>query len=613
MLINKELLYVSRSKKVTFWLIVVLGFASAIFTLIQAYLLSRIIHNVFIEKYSLQNVIFFIYIFIIFSALKALTIFFQNTFSHSFSAFAKDFFRKDLLKKIPFFLLLNKRTEYAVNVFLSGVDRLENYFAKFLPQFFLAILIPLFYLIIILPIDFISGIIFIFTAPIIPLFMFLIGSIAEKMSQKQWKTLRLLSAYFFDVIQGLPTIKLFNRSKEVFKKIEEVTDIFRIKTLSVLKIAFISALVMELTSTISVAIVAVAIGLRLLSGNFYFADALFILFLAPEFYLPMRQLGISYHSALDGLSAFDSIKEILITSNKNYITKEPGERKETTLTETSFSYNSQRIVGFISNKNPLNDPGDSLRLNIHTAPILFENVTLVYQERNIKALDSISFTIEPKKVTAIVGESGAGKTTIMNLLLKFLEPNEGTIKLGQINFKDINEKIWRKNLTWIPQNPRLFNKTILDNIRIARPDASDEEIHEAARRARIHELIISLPNGYNSFIGENSSKVSGGESQRIAIARAYLRDSPLILVDEPTANIDPIVEEEIIQDFFQLFRNRTVVIIAHRLNTIFKADKVVVLHNGSLVGYGSHNELIKTSSYYQKIFELYNERKNSNI
>ena len=239
----------------------------------------------------------------------------------------------------------------------------------------------------------------------------------------------------------------------------------------------------------------------------------------------------------------------------------------------------------------------------YDSPIIFENVSFTYEERNIKALDSISLVIEPTKVTALVGQTGSGKTTLMNMLLRFINPSQGIIKFGNQNLLEINEDEWRKNIAWIPQNPHLFNKTILENIKLSKDEATIQEVIEAASKSKIHKLISSLPNQFDTLVSEAGENFSGGEIQRIALARAYLRNAPIILVDEPTANLDPIIEEEIMNDMFDLFKGKTVLIIAHRLNTIIKADKIIVLKNGGVDAIGNHSELLGKSLYYKNLFE----------
>ncbi len=598
MLFDKELIALTYKRKHKLNLAVVFGFISAALTVTQAYILSRIINNVFIEKYPLGKVSFLIYLFISVSITKPVVSMLQTKFSTALALSIKTQLREELLEKIPKILLRNKRTGEVLNVFTTGIDRLENFFARYLPQTFLAGLIPLFILFVVFPIDYISAIIFIFTFPIIPLFMFLIGSIAEKMSQKQWNSLRLLSSYFLDVIQGLLTIKLFKWTREALKNIEMVTEIFRVKTLNVLKIAFISSLVMELTSTVSVAIIAVTIGLRLLNGNFYFADALFILIIAPEFYLPLRQLGLYYHSALDGSSAFQTIKEIILVSN--FDNGEDFGSFGTSAKATSHFSQQYFIRENSINANLKTEIFnlEEVKLLLEKDGITFQNVTQIYFDK-VKALDDISFRIPPKQITAIVGKSGSGKSTIFNLILKFIEPTSGSILVGDRKLNEIDNIFWRMNISWVPQNPRLFNKSILDNFKICKPEASLEEISYVCRRAGIDKFIESLEYGYETQIGEYTSKLSGGEQQRIAIARAYLRNSPLILIDEPTANIDPLAEQEILSILFELCRNKTAIIIAHNINTIQKVDNVVFLRNGKVLGQGSHLYLIKNSADYR--------------
>ncbi len=609
MLFDIKLFALIGNRKHKLFLAVVFGFISAALSVTQAYILSRIINNVFIERYTLANEAFLIYWFITVSSAKPLVSFLQNSFSTDLALFIKIRLREELLEKIPEILLKNERTGDILNVFSRGIDRLENFFARYLPQTFLAGLIPFFVLIVVFPIDYVSAIIFIFTFPIIPLFMFLIGSIAEKMSQKQWNSLRLLSSYFLDVIQGLPTIKLFNWTKEALKNIEKVTEIFRVKTLNVLKIAFISALVMELTSTVSVAIVAVSIGLRLLNGNFYFADSLFLLIIAPEFYFPLRQLGLFYHFALDGSSAFQSITEILYASNfrnkgdlSSFGSSNNGkfgvfQQLSMTKENSTYSNSKTKATKFEEVKSLLENEG-----------ISFQNVTFIYFDKKVKALDDVTFTIPPKQITAIVGKNGSGKTTIFNLILKFIKPSNGSIFIGEKNINDIDDFAWRMNISWIPQNPKLFNKSILDNIKICKPEASLEEVSYVCRLAGIDKFIESLEYGCAKKIGEYSSKLSGGEQQRIAIARATLRDSPLILIDEPTSNIDPITEQEILMSMFELCRNKTAIIIAHSINTILKSDNVVFINNGKILGHGSHSYLFEHSADYRNF--IYSAKQN---
>ncbi|MGQ9644083.1 MAG: thiol reductant ABC exporter subunit CydD [Ignavibacterium sp.] len=571
MLFNKQLFNLTKNNSSKFFLLILFGLVASLFTIAQAFILSRTINNVFLLHQTLQQVFYLIIIYLSFSVAKAISIWLQNYFSSKVVFTIKKNLREQLTNKIKELgplKLKSERTGEIVNTLLNGVDKLEDYFSKFLPQMFLAAFIPILILFFVLPRDFLSAVIFIVTAPIIPVFMFLIGSLSEKLNRKQWVTLSRMSAYFFDVLQGLVTLKLFNRTKETIKRIDNITNIFRIKTLKVLRIAFLSALVLEVASTISVAIIAVAIGLRLLNGDFNFADALFILIIAPDFYLPLRQLGVSYHAGMEGVSSFERISELM----KN---------------ESSETMKSNQIKGVFE----------------YDLPIIFENVSFTYEERNIKALDSISVVIEPKKVTALVGQTGSGKTTLMSMLLRFISPSQGIIKLGDQNLLEIYEDEWRKNIAWIPQSPHIFNKTILENIKLSKDEATIQEVIEAASKSKIHKLISSLPHQYDTLVSEAGENFSGGEIQRIALARAYLRNAKIILVDEPTANLDPIIEEEIMNDMFDLFKGKTVLIIAHRLNTIIKADKIIVMKNGKIDAIGNHSELLHKSMYYKNLFE----------
>ncbi|MFZ5948236.1 MAG: thiol reductant ABC exporter subunit CydD [Stygiobacter sp.] len=568
MLFDRRLFSLIKSDKIQFYSALICGLLASAFTISQAYFLSRIINNVFLLGHTLERVKNILFLFAAASLLKAAFIFLQNIFSSKLVVEIKKNLRENIITNISSLgpiKIKSERTGEIVNTLLNGVDKLEDYFSKFLPQLFLAALIPLMILFFVLPKDLLSAIIFIVTAPIIPTFMFLIGSIAEKLNQKQWTTLSRMSTYFFDVLQGIPTLKLFNRTKETLKRIEDVTNIFRIKTLKVLRVAFLSALVLEVASTISVAVIAVAIGLRLLNGDFNFADALFILIIAPEFYLPLRQLGVSYHAGMEGVAAFERISLLIQTKNEN---------QKTISSEHELKANQS---------------------------IVFDNVSFTYEDRNEPAINSVSLVIEKGKVTALVGQTGSGKTTLMNMLLGFIKPQSGKIKYGNVDLSKIELNEFRKKISWLPQNPHLFNSTLLENIKLSKEDATYDDAVSATMKAKIHNLISNLPNGYESKVSEAGSNFSGGEIQRIALARAYLRNAEIICVDEPTANLDPETEKEIMNNMYELYQEKTVLIIAHRLKTIEKADKIIVMKDGKILDEGKHDELMMKSDYYKKL------------
>jgi len=566
--VDKRLLKLPGNIKSNLIVTIVFGLLVGSLTIGQAYYLSKIINDVFLTHSLLADVSNFLILFLVISLLKAFAVWLENFYSNRLATHVKDLIRKNLtshLFKLGPAYVKSERSGEISNTIMNGVEKLDPYFSQFLPQLFLSALIPLAILFFVFPIDALSGIVFIFTAPLIPLFMILIGNIAEGMNKKQWRILTRMSGYFLDVIQGLSTIKLFGRQNDIKKKIELISDSFRISTMRVLRIAFLSALVLELLSTISIAIIAVEIGLRLLNGNLEFQPALFILILAPEFYLPIRQLGVRYHAGMEGTAAAQNIFKIL---------EEPV-----------------KISSIPESKADLN-------LNIDT--IKFKNVSFTY-DGNRNAVKNISFELKPNTLTAIIGKSGSGKTTTTNLLLRFIDPTGGKIFVGNNELTKIDLKKWQSQISWISQNPYLFHETIKDNLLIAKPGATEKELVYAAKAAKIHNFIISLPDGYNTLVGERGAKLSGGQAQRIALARAFLKNTPLLILDEPTANLDPQTEFEMISTIDFLTKNKTVLVIAHRLNTIKKADQILVFSGGKIVERGNHQSLIQMNGYYFKM------------
>jgi ATP-binding cassette, subfamily C, bacterial CydD len=569
--INKELFNLTSKTKTSFVISIISGAVASVLTILLAYFLAKSINQVFLENKSLSDVYVYLIAFILAAILKAFFIWYEKNRVDLVVGDVKKNLREAINKK--FFndkgeILSNKKSGELSNTVTKGVEVLDAYFSEFLPQLFLSALTPILILFFVFPIDILSGVVFIVTAPIIPYLLYLIGSSAEKLNRRQWKTLSRMSGHFLDVLQGITTLKIFNRAKNEIKRIEEISNTFKTSTMKVLKIAFLSALVLELISTLSIAIVAVEIGLRLMYGKMDFESALFVLLLAPEFYLPLRQLGARYHAGLEGIAAYKSIHEIL-SSNIDKTEK------------------------------------DIFKTEFQNGNIEFNNISFSYPNRDNKALDDISFTIESGKTVAIVGPSGSGKSTIINLLMQFIEQQDGEILINQNKLSNIHKDEWYRNVSWISQSPHIFHKSISENISIVKEDASQEEIIEAAQNAFIHDSIIKLKDGYQTMVGEKGATLSGGEIQRIALARVFLKKSPILLLDEPTSSIDSIYETELISSIKGLTKDKTVVIVAHRLNTILNADKIMVVENGKIIGEGSHYFLLKENEVYKNLYNTF--------
>ena len=544
-MINRDLWHEGRHSK-WLWLTILLSTLGGMVIVLQAYLLSQTVDQVFLSGASRPDVRMLLAFLLAAILLRALLAWGRETAAHRVAAAIKLALRDrlfgHLLAQGPLHAAQEQTGEQTA-VLTEGIDALEAYFAEYLPQLFVTALIPLTILLVILPADPLSGLVLLLTAPLMPLFMILIGRSAEQLTQRQFTQLSRMSGHFLDVLQGLTTLKQLGQSKRQARNIAVISDQFRQTTMGVLRVAFLSAMVLELLATLSVAVLAVSIGLRLLAGNMGFALGFFILILAPEFYLPFRQLGQRFHAGMSGTAA------------------------------------AGRIFAMLEQTLPLSPTAAPPPI---PAAIRLDGVSVTYPGRRLAALQNVSLTINPGETVALVGPSGAGKSTLAALLLRFVEPDTGRIWIGANDLAAFDPQGWREQIAWVPQSPALFQGSIADNIRLARPNASLDEISAAAALAHLHNFVAGLPAGYETQIGERGTRLSGGQAQRLALARAFLKDAPLLILDEPTAHLDQETEAELQAATHALMAGRTVLVIAHRQQTVHTADRVVTLKKGKI-------------------------------
>jgi ATP-binding cassette subfamily C protein CydCD len=516
---------------------VLLGLAGALLVVAQAVLVATLVTGAFQQHHGLRQLLPQLGLLALVSAGRALVAWLTELAAHRAAAAVKSQLRGALLERAtglgPGWLSEQRRGELAT-LATRGVDALDDYFARYLPQLALAVVVPVVLLTVILRADWLSALTIAVTLPLIPLFMVLIGLATQKRMDSQWRSLARLSHHFLDVVEGLPTLKVFGRAKAQARTIREVTDDYRAGTMRTLRIAFVSSYTLELLSTLSVALVAVSIGLRLVDGGLSLYLGLLVLVLAPEVYTPIRQVGTHYHASVEGLSAAAEIFEVLETP----------------------------VPAAGTGPVPAG------------APITVSGLTVTHPGRDLPALSGLSLTLRPGQVTALTGPSGAGKSTLLSALLGFTRPADGSISVGGVPLEELDPVAWHARIAWLPQQPSLFAGTIADNVRLARPDADDAAVREALRGAEALEFVQALPDGIHARLGQGGSGLSGGQRQRLALARVFLADRPLVLLDEPTANLDGAAEAAIVRAVGRLAAGRTVVLTAHRPALLALADEI---------------------------------------
>jgi thiol reductant ABC exporter CydD subunit len=427
---------------------------------------------------------------------------------------------------------------------VQGVEGLEAYFSRYLPQVVLACLVPIAVLAWAAWIDVQSALIMLVTLPLVPLFMWLIGRYTEERTRERWHALRLLSTHFLDVVRGLPTLRAFNRSRAQARSIVEVSEEYRRATMGTLRVGFLSGSVLELAATLSVALVAVTVGVRLVGGGLGLQAGLTVLILAPELYAPLRQLGAQFHASADGLAVAD------------------------------------RMLGLLEAPAAVGSGGRLVAPSPAEASIRLECVSFAYPSRPELVLDALDLELLPGETVALVGASGTGKSTVANLILRFAEPSSGRVTVGGLDLAECRTEVWRRLIAWVPQRPTIFHGSIADNIRLGAPRASGKRTREAAMLAGADRFVRALPWGYDTVVGDGGRPLSAGERRRIALARAFLRDAPLVILDEPTADLDRVSADVVAEAVERLRPGRTVLLIAHRSELVHSADRVVSLDVG---------------------------------
>ena len=443
-----------------------------------------------------------------------------------------------------------------------GLDGLDPYFARYLPQLVLSVLVPVAVVATVTAADWISGVVIAVTLPLIPFFAALVGLHTKAATRRQWRLLAQLGGHFLDVVQGLPTLKAFGRARFQEQVIATVTSEHRRATMATLRVAFLSALVLELSAALATAVVAVETGLRLLYGHLPYQTALLVLLLTPEAYLPLRAAAAQYHASAEGTAAAESVFAVLDTPL-------PAQAAVTAQPATSSAASPAPVLSVP---------------DLRSAPVRLAGVTVAYPGRDRPAVEGLDLTIDPGELIVLVGPSGAGKTTVLRLLLRFTAPAAGTVRVGGTDLAAVPVEPWRAQLAWVPQHPRLFEGSVADNIALGQPGASRAAIADAARLAGAATFIEALPHGYDTQLEERAARLSAGERQQLALARAFLRDAPLLLLDEPTAHLAPAAAAAIGDAIGGPLAGRTIIMAAHRNPGLRGASKVITLGGPRLAG-----------------------------
>ena len=533
--------------------VAVLGGVTGGLIIAEASAIAHIVAGVYLGHWSYRTLVRGLGLLLLVVLARGLVAGFLETGSLNLSARIQSELRQRLLSRLFEAGPLAWNREHGgelINTVITGIDNLETFLARYVPQIAITALVPLVIGIRVLLSDWISAAILLITVPLIPFFMALIGRRAQVETDKRWAQLGRLGAHFLDLVQGLETLKLFGQSRRQTDALSQSAEQFRKSTMASLRLAFMSGMVLELLASLSMAMIAVAVGIRLVGAHLSFERAIFLLILIPDFYAPWRALGAKFHDGLNGLAAARTLYDWL-------------------------------------DRPPLAEGVGSVKIaECGPWPIHLQHVGFRYSDRSPLVLRDVTATIEPGEALAVIGPSGSGKSTLLSLLLGFADPTEGEILVNRIPFRDLDRAWWRTQVAYINQSPYLFDGTIEDNLRLARPDADDRAVAEAIRAAHLDETLARFPEGTLTKVGENGMRLSGGERQRVALARAFLQAKPFIVLDEPAAHLDTRTEAVLTEAIRRLKTTSTVILITHRWKTLEAADRILLLIEGQVAEIG---------------------------
>ena len=520
---------------------------SALLLIIQAWFLADACHSIVISSVQVTSLYPLAGWLLIIIIVRSLLAWISEKTAASVAATLKQRFRSRILKQLLDTPPAGRpgSTASLAETVIQGVDSLESYFTRFIPHLLLSAAVPPLIFVFAAPVEWRSSLVLLFSAPFIPLFMVLIGKGAQQLNRNQWSRLSQMSGHLLDLIRGLPDIRICSVVKREAEAVARVSEQYRLSTMGVLRVAFLSAFTLEFFTTVGTAVIAVIIGFRLLGESLELRHGLFILLLAPEFYLPLRTLGMSYHSRMQGIAAAEKLLPLLTLAPENC------------------------------------DQADSKPLPTEPYHLSCRDLCFSYAATRGELID-VSMELMPGTITAVVGASGSGKSTLAALLTGLSRPKSGIVTLNDVNLSELDQDHLRQKIAWVHQKPFFFNGTIRENLTIGLTEQSESTLLAALTAANAHEFVAQLPEGLDRNLGDRGAGLSGGELRRLALARVFLRSPAIIILDEPTAGLDSHNEQLVCQAIKALANGRTILLISHRWETVKWADCSYRLSGGRL-------------------------------